>query len=253
MNRPVLSHTPEPIRLTNERLRLLIFAEPKVGKTTLAMTFPRPLVIDTDGGLVSVTVERPGEELGDSWVPTGHKDLEGLYWWIKEHADGHDTIVIDSGPELIFLLMEELVVAGAEYDRSKRKEAHPVTEFVPEQAEYLANQRQMHAFLTALKRLNKHIVITSGVREDKVGKRTADFAPGLLKIVAHWASVIGELVVVDEGPQAGSRVLITQPSNARQVGSRFRALTPAVVNPTFDSLWGPVEESLRKGSTGDKS
>lgn len=247
MNRPTLSHTPEPIRLENERLRLVVIAEPGIGKTTLAMTFPRPLVIDTDGGLVSVTVENPGAELGDKWVPTGHEDLEALYWWIKERADAHDTIVIDSGPELVTTLMDELVVAGAEYDKAQRKTAHPVAEFVPEQAEYLANQRQMHKFLTALKRLNKHIVITSGVREDKLGKHTADFAPGLLKVVAHWASVIGELVLIDEGALAGKRVLLTQPSNTRQVKSRFRALTPMVVEPTFETLWGPVEASLRKG------
>ncbi len=245
MNRPSLpaSHVPEDITLKAERLRLVVFAEPKIGKTTLAMTFPRPLVIDTDGGLVSVTVKRPGEQLGKSWTPTGHQDLEGLARWITEHLDDHDTIIVDSGPELVFTLMDELIEDGAEYDARKNKDVHPVARWVAEQAEYGASQRQMHKFLRFLRLTGKHIVITSGVRVDDFGKRTADFSPGLLKVVAHWASVLGELDKADDG----TRVLMTDPTNKRQAGTRFSELSPAVINPTFGTLWGPVEASLRSG------
>lgn len=233
--------------MERERLRFAVFGEAGAGKTTLGMTFPKPLVIDTDGGLISVTVERPGQALGEAFVPAGHEDLEGLFWWIKEHSEDYETIFIDSGDELIFTLMGELLDDGAEYDRSKKKEDHPTMRYVPEQREYFANQRQMHAFLQSLRKLNKHIVISFGVR-DKLGeKRGIDVAPGLATIINRWASVMGELVVIEAEGKEDQRALITKLSSGRVAKSRFRALLPYVLEPTFDGMWSSIEESYKKG------
>lgn len=252
-SRTLLSQ-PTPIRLQDEKLRAVIWGEPGVGKTTLAMTFPKPLVIDTDAGLVSVTVKHPDEDLGERWVPNGHEDLESLIFFIKHRIEDaadkgyqYETINIDSGDELVFLLMDELLQRSAAYDASKGKTDHPTMEYVPEQREYYANQRQMHAFLHELRRIGLHTVFTFGVR-DKLGeKRAPDVAPGMLKIIQRWASVSAELVVVDEdggGAKAGDRVLLTAPDGKRQAKTRFASLAPYVINPTFEKLWTPVQAEL---------
>jgi hypothetical protein len=230
-----------PITHAAEKLRLVLYGEPGVGKTTLAMSFPRPFVINTDDGLVAVTSESPEAVLGEQVDVTSYKDLEALYFWLKERADDFDTVIVDSLDELAFILTDELIARGHEFDTRKGKEMHPVTEFIPEQAEYLANQRQLHAFLTALRRLDKHLVVVLGVRAadpPKQPKRGPNLAPGAAGDLARWASVIGEMVVTDQG-----RALIVRNGDpARVTKTRYRALDPYVLNPTFEKL-NPTKET----------
>jgi hypothetical protein len=234
---PKLSSEPRPISLANERLRVLLFGEPGVGKTTFGLTWPRPFVIDTDGGLISGAIQ--GME-GISFEPTGWGDFEALYWWAKERRDRFDTIVIDSVTTLQRLLLDEIVDSTTAVKTPEK----PIMEFVPEQGQYLANQRQLARILTDLRRLDKHLVVTAGVR-DRLGRRMPDVAPGMATILAHWSSVIGELVVQTrdrDGKELAEpvRALLTAPSSDRATKSRFRSLTPYVVNPTYPEIWKRV-------------
>ena len=239
MEQPTLRHAPTDITMERERLRAVFYGTYGVGKTTLAMTFPKPFVLDFDGGLVSVTVEAGNTVLGKRYTPTGHKDLEALLYWVRSHIGDSETIVVDDLDGMVDTLLCELVDAGAAYDSGKGKESHPVAQFVPEQAEYLANQRQMTAFLHALRQFGLHVVLLSGRRHDidKGKPPSPNLAPGLLSKVMHWASLVGELVVTDDG----QRVLCTAPSSKREAKSRFRCLTPVVVEPTFSSMWSAIE------------
>jgi hypothetical protein len=228
---------PIPISLARERLRILVYGDPKVGKTTLALTAPRPVVINTDDGLVSVAVQGA---TGLEFRPTGYKEMEGIFWWCKENAGEYDTIVVDDLTTLQRLLIDEIHDAGL----AAGKQGKPVMQFVPEQGEYLANQGQVARILTDLRRLGKHMIVIAGVRE-RLGKRSPDVSPGLTSIVTHWASVIGELDKITHNPKTGEeldtprRLLRTSGSN-REAGSRFRSLEPHVWDPTFEKLWDAV-------------
>lgn len=250
MEQPQLRQEPTPITMERERLRAVIYGTYGVGKTTIAMTFPKPFVLDFDGGLISVTVENTADgPLGYAYQPTGHKDLEALILWIRRHIGDHETIVVDDLDGLVDTLMCELVDAGADYDAKKGKDVHPVAQFVPEQAEYLANQRQMTAFLHALRQLGCHVVLVGGRRQKPGEPATPNLAPGLLDKVMHWASLAGELMMVEDGEHAGKRVLMTTPNKSRVAKSRFRALTPYVLDPDFSSIWGSVEAAYGRHIT----
>lgn len=234
---PKLRHQPQPFSLEREKLRLVCYGSPGVGKTRLALTFPDPFVIDTDGGLITGAMEgMPGV----SYEPTGWREFEALYFHCKEHADKIGTIVIDSITSLQRLLLDEIVDQTTDVKTPDK----PVMQFVPEQGQYLANQRQVARILTDFRRLGKHMVVTAGVRE-KIGKRVPDVAPGLLTIVSYWSSVVGELVVSTrdrEGKELATpvRALLTAPASDRETKSRFSSLMPAVMNPTFDEIWKRV-------------
>jgi AAA domain-containing protein len=246
-----LRYEPQEISMDREKMRMLLFGNPGVGKTTLALSFPRPLIIDTDGGLISGAIQGLG---GVSYEPNGWKEFEALYWWAKERADRFDTIVIDSITTVQRLLIDELVGATVE----KKGANAPVMEFVPEQATYLATQRQVGRILNDFRMLNKHMVVTAGVRE-RLGKRSADVSPGILAVLAHWSSVIGELVVQTRGKDGNEleqplRALLTAPSSDRESKSRFKSLTPYVAQPTFDKMWAAIlgeydEAAARNGKT----
>lgn len=241
MTVPTLTNPPKPLTAEDEELRLIVFGEPGVGKTTLAMSAPRPLVLDFDRGLIAVALD--GVE-ALTIEPTSMRDIDAIYWWCKENAGDFDSIVIDSLDEMIRLVTDQIVDEG-----KGKKENSTVTDLVPEQAEYLANQRYVHRTLSDLRKLRKHMLVTSGVR-DRNGKSCPNVSPGLLPILNHFASVQAELVVLtigeQEAPAVGvepgpHRVLVTAPSATRAAKTRFRVLEPYVVEPTFPKVWDLIQ------------
>lgn len=251
---PQLSREPHQLSLEKEKLRLLIYGSPGTGKTVCSLTFPRPLVIDTDAGLISGAIM--GQE-ATAFEPTGWRDLEAMYFWAKERRDKFDTIVFDSITTLQRLLLDEIVddtvQPGADGSKAPKEATMPVMQFVPEKGMYLANQRQIARILTEFRRLGKHMVVTAGVRQRltqegvPIGQRAPEVAPGLLAILAHWSSVIGELVVQTRDKNGAElpepvRALLTAPTSDRSTKSRFRNLLPYVPNPNFDVMWSAVEK-----------
>jgi len=73
-----------------------------------------------------------------------------------------------------------------------------------------------------------------------------DVSPKAQRIVGKWPHVVGELISdhFDELGPGTHRVLFTEPSRSRQAKSRFAELRPNVVDPTFDTLWGPIKDKL---------
>lgn len=251
----VLNRQPESIELQAQKLRLVVYGDIGVGKTTLAMTFPRPLVIDTDDGLISVTYAAGGKVEGERFEPEGYRDLEALYYFIRDNVERYDTIVIDSIDELSGLLISELTEEHSKVSHDKRP---LLMSLIPEQVEYLGNQQQVRKFLHLLKGLRRHIVITSGYRRAHTDERTGkyhpagpDVAPSIQTVLGKFSSIFGHLVagVTDAalGDDKPHRVLFTEPKSDRLAKSRFADHAPYVVDPTFQTLWAPVEARLSQG------
>jgi GTPase SAR1 family protein len=246
---PQLRYQPRRLSLELEKLRLCVFGEPGVGKTTFSLTFPRAFVVDTDGGLISGAIQGY-----DPWTyePTGWREFEAIYFHAKKHADEIDTIVLDSLTSLQRLLLDEIVDDTSDVKTPDK----PVMQFVPERGMYLANQRQIARILTDFRRLGKHLVVTAGVRQAKTdagvpyGPKFPDAAPGLMSIINYWSSVIGEIVARDKDQDGKPlpepvRALYTGPSNERVTKSRFRSLMPFVPQPTYDAVWSRVEAEYK--------
>lgn len=245
---PKLTTEPHALALDKERLRVLVYGDYGRGKTTFAGTFPKPLIIDTNGGLVTLALDGVQAE---AWEPTGYRDLEALYFWIKSRADNYETIVIDSLDSLVYMLMGEMTDDAVEHKMAKGDNVSLRMQFIPEPGDYFGNQRQMDQFLFKLRQLGKHIVITSSVRT-KAGRSAPNVSEGMERVVCDWASVIGELIIVDDAEgsppdQAGDvpvddcRALLTSASNRRATKTRFQSLLPYVINPTFGKLSKLIE------------
>lgn len=244
-NAPVLTSPVTTLKNTVQPLRAVIYGDPGVGKTTLALTMPRPFVIDCDGGLEGDAVDGHPDLFVQT--PTTYRDLEALYYWAKDHLDDFDTIIFDSLDGLIRLLLNEVVDQG----KGKAKSSY-ILEVVPEQAEYLANQKQVERILTDFRRLGKAIVVTSAVRVKEGEKRCIDAAPGLKAIVNRWSSLLGELVVLRLDPVTKeksdkgvpTRVLFIDPSSAlRECKNRWAVLGGSVIEPNL----GTIVETIKGG------
>lgn len=261
MPAPEMSTEPTQLALDQEKIRMVIYGDFGRGKTTFAGTFPRPMIIDTNGGLVSLALHG---STATHFEPTGHEDLEALYFWIRENADDFDTVVLDTLDSLCMTLMGEITEDAVDFKRHDSKKVSLRMQFVPEQGDYYANQRQMDRFLKQLRQLGKHIVITSSLRQK--GRRSApNVSDGMEKVVCDWASVIGELILADEPdaddpydpdaegliPEEGDRVLLTIESNSRATKSRFNLLKPYIVEPTFEKVQRLIEAEYA-AATGSK-
>lgn len=241
---------PKAVTLAGERLRLVIYGDPKVGKTTLAGSFPRPLFIDFDRGLESLAVQNMEAEQWpppDYDGPIGFKQLEQLYEYIRQHRDRWDTLIFDSLTVIQQALLNEIV--------DSRRDTNTTTDMlrlmVPEIGEYQGNMRQLERILVDFRRFNKHMVVIAGVRE-RLGKRSPNVSPSVGTILSHWASVIAELTVEDvQGGKA--RVLWTSPGPGREAGSRFRSLEPYMQEPTFDKIWAKVRAEYGKAQAASEA
>lgn len=77
-----------------------IYGQPSLGKSTLALSMPRPLLLDTDGGLHRVQAEYRT----DSVPVTSYDDILEV---LKEDLSNYDTIVIDTLGKLVDFMCEK--------------------------------------------------------------------------------------------------------------------------------------------------
>lgn len=232
-------------------LRLAVYGDGGVGKTSLALSFPKPLVIDTDGGLEGGAVE--GVMDGFQWEPEKWRDLNSLYFWLKAKIDeeGYQTIVIDSIDTLCRFLMHEAVDLPTEKRPTSASDESLMT---PEMRDYGKVAYAVNLFLTKLKTLSKakgiHIVLTSAVRlpDPELGriKRTFDVQGAVESAIKYWANIYGEMECL-ETKTGEERVLWTRVSDPKRNNkTRFAALRPGIKDPTFSKIAGLISAASNK-------
>lgn len=251
-NVPSLTHVPQPIQHVVPKLRLAVYGDGGVGKTTLALSFPKPLVVDTDGGLEGDAVVAT---TADSWTPEQWSDLNALYFYLKGRVEGegYETIVIDSGDTLASFILGEAMALPT---RGRAANSHLTDLVTPEQADYGKVLKAYERFLTLIRKLDVNVVLTSSVREPDPEKgrprRQFNVQPGVENIIEHWANIYGELVVVEKDG-VEHRVLYTRASDPiRKCKTRFGVLRPAVIDPTYDKMVAAIESSLPNQESNDK-
>lgn len=247
---PKISHEPAPLVRREPKTRAVIYGDPGVGKTSLALTWPRIVALDFDGGLEGDAVV--GIENVTEWAPEGWQDLNALYFWLKERADSFDTILIDSLDTMANFLLAE---ATGEETKNRKQDGwqESIHLTIHEQRDYLAVAKAIDRFLTLLRKLGKHIVLTSAVRlpnpEQGTTKRTPDVSPSVQSVVMQWANLVGELEIVRRKDKPDARLLHTQPASPTRVAkSRWSALVPGVANPSFSAIVAKINPNSQEES-----
>jgi hypothetical protein len=255
-----LKRQPAAIQPNMPPHRACFYGEAGVGKTSLLLTYPHPLIIDTDGGLEGDAV---ATAQGEQWRPDQWSDLADLYFWLKTEVakKGYKTIGIDSLDTLAHLLRYE----ATDMPNKSRAENQWQDELTTsDQQDYGKVADALYRFLSNLKVLSiekgVHIVLTSAVRlpdrERGRLKRTCDVQPAVEAAIKLWCNIFGELSLVetnDGGKKDAKnvpimvehRILWTRGSDpARQGKTRFGALRPGVTDPSFDIMRKKIEASV---------
>ena len=91
---------PALMDFSDKRFSMIICGSPGIGKTTLALSAPNPVLVDFDGGVSRVRAQHRKDTIVAATYEEVLKDVEGLD--IREY----DTVIIDTGGSFVTYLQE---------------------------------------------------------------------------------------------------------------------------------------------------
>ena len=184
---------PKEMTFADKKVRVLIAGYPGIGKTSLALSAPKPLYIDVDLSAErinrevlnlaeGVTQPRDYKEiLQDLGIGCRADELEA----VKSNLAPYETIVVDTGGKLLTLMGQY----GVEIDKKNGKRDGSLS-----QSGYGWLGKEFQRFLDhIIYKLDKHIVIVFHAIEDKDGDVTK------LRIKAEGSSKNSVWEVMDLG------------------------------------------------------
>lgn len=231
-------------------IQILAYGKPKVGKTWGALTFPRPNVIDFDGGidtarnpefvakygLKSIEYFQPRERgLNAKGVPMSHNAFDDACryfdeWMRPGKRDQFDTWVVDSGTSAANAAMNKAIIllgtSGFAAASKTHKQALEYGLIAPKQQDFGSERSMIEQFVRMIKESGKHFVFICHEKEklDETGKMILEIAPLLTgKGVAAVCAMFHEIYRVKAIGSVPSiqRTILTQPSELSIAGSRY--------------------------------
>lgn len=149
---------PNEVVNTTKKIRILIAGFPGIGKTTLALSAPKPLHIDVDRGVDRVQAKNRKDF-------TQPETYEELLNDLKGDLSDYETLVFDTGGKLLDL-MKPYVIRQDSKNGQKDGKTLSIKGYGAVGKEF---QRLMdEAFYT----LNKNVVVIFHAKEDKDGEAT---------------------------------------------------------------------------------
>lgn len=225
------------LRLQNTRadssgpLRYLVYGASGSGKTTAAATFPRPLFVDCEGGLLSV------QALGVDYLRCGSVgDVVEALSMARTHAGEFDTVVVDSLTEVARLVVEATTRRADEMGK-------PTVPSIADWGRCIQIIRQLVRGFTALPMDVVFTALPRQVRSPSGEVRgISPWLPGRLadEVAAAMDFVLflyGQEEEDAAGERSYQRMLLTAPHKKVFAKDRSGKL-PLWVEPTWEALAG---------------
>ena len=236
----------KPLRASMEdvRIRMVLYGEPGVGKTTLCDTLPNTLFLEFDPEGHYSIIGSPHDNLVAEI--TNMVDLQVVYEALVKDLHGIQTIVFDS--------MTSLQEMSINFQRAHSKHAVEGIDWIAdldvELRDYKMTKRQISKILAFFAMLPVNLIYVCHTREVDEENKTIvvpDLIPSLRNHICKNASVIARLIIRREvnretNKAANVRYLVCTPQAGYIARSRLSTIQGTFRNPDLNALFTGVTD-----------
>lgn len=158
-------------------IKVLIYGEPGIGKSTLALSAPRPVVFDFDGGIQRVNAAhqvdtlqiRDGRDENGNYKLAWQFVLDALQE-LRTAGSQYDSIIIDTAGKMLDYMSDYII-------KTDRTQKHLMTKSdgTLSMQGFGVRKQMFLQFLRDCSMLGKHVIFVAHAKEDKKKKGAEDF------------------------------------------------------------------------------
>jgi len=219
---------------------ILLYADAGMGKTTAAALSPKPLIINSEGGTLSLNRFKKFHKQLDIKVmrPDSIQDLQDIFWYLKSGDHDRKTVIIDSLTEIQTLSMDE-ILADPKRDAKHDKDT-------PTLQDYGKNTNRMRKLVRTFRDLSMNVVFTclageTKDEEDGSIKIGPELMPKLGNDVMGYVDVVGYMFASSNKEETFRKVL-TQPKGKFKAKDRSGKLGMGMEDPTLFHILNKVTD-----------
>lgn len=235
----------------------VIFGVGGAGKSTLAATAPKPVIMDSNQGTLSFA-DRPGYEHVVSEAVESTTDLDRAFnncrgTGKKDWRKKYQTIVYDHFDDIQSIVLDELQIRVVE--RDDRRDLDQI-----DRKEYGIMGNKLRRYVRAMKRIPMHKILICGEMESN---ETGQLIPSLIGGMKHQLPYLVDHVAYLRVGKKGVRYLHLQPTDTFYAKTRAWWLTPEqckirVPDPAEDpafltKLFAQIAAGPKGGTTNGES
>lgn len=238
--------------LTLDRLFVLSYGRSGSGKSTFSWTWPNPVIVDFERGLIGARLK--GLKI-PILTPTKWSDMQNLYanprQVIEDHFHGYDakTLVLDSATWLgnsTGLVMDHIMSHKA----TVKKDGERTVDYATIR-EFGLVTAKMRGLFNLSKDLPYHVLVIANMstfKDDLTG--AIDDKPMFIGQMRDESPILPDIALYhsdEPTSKGGTEYCAYAVRVSRNVAKdRTGLLENRIVNPTFNSIWDPIQKRLKE-------
>lgn len=213
--------------VVSTNLKVMIYGEPGVGKTTFVASAPNSLLIDVERGARTLV----GHNDVDVLEYVSIEQIEATIRYLRDDHSSfakYDTIAFDSLSEMQRRLIDQQLGKASEVTKTPQYKA--------DWGIYGENTQRLRSLMSAFRDIPKNLIVTAQAKQEKddstgIMMYRPDLTPKLAATVAGLFDIVGYLRINSKG----ERILQVQPSRTVLAKTRIN-LPKEIINPTWDTI-----------------